>query len=73
MLEFLAFVSLSRFVLIETPQGTLEMTKAQFCVAFQNMVESALYREHRGYSYSTMPRKPFHFSLPRKVDPRASS
>lgn len=52
---------------VETPEGTFEMTRAQFYTAFPNVVESRSYREHRAYSYSTTPRKALPFLLPAKA------
>jgi hypothetical protein len=42
---------------IETPDGTYEMTRAEFLHTFANVAASNTYRSTRQYSYSTTPAK----------------
>jgi hypothetical protein len=42
---------------IETPEGTYEMTKAQFHTTFSNVVESDTYKRTGVYSYNRTPEK----------------
>jgi hypothetical protein len=41
---------------VETPEGVFEMTKADFCRVFPNVLASRSYREGRLYNYSKTPR-----------------
>lgn len=48
---------------IETPEGTFEMTKADFYRVFRNVTESRSYREKGVYHYPTTPQKANQFRL----------
>jgi hypothetical protein len=48
---------------VETPVGTFELTKADFYRVFRNVVQSASYRDHGIYHYSTLPRKALEFRV----------
>ncbi|WP_147444353.1 MULTISPECIES: hypothetical protein [Corallococcus] len=48
---------------IETPDGTYEMTRAEFLDTFANVADSNTYRSTRQYSYSTTPAKARRFLI----------
>ncbi len=50
---------------IVTPQGTFEMTRADFYDAFANVVASRSYREHGVYHYPAHPEKALCYRLNR--------
>lgn len=46
---------------VVTPNGTFEMSKAEFVGEFSNVCASASYRDHGVYHYSTLPKKALRF------------
>ena len=42
---------------IITPDGTFQMTKAEFYRTFENVVQSRSYRDHGIYHYPSVPKK----------------
>ena len=48
-------------IVIDTPEGVFEMTKADFYKTFPNVIESASYRSIGNYNYKTTPEKAFRF------------
>lgn len=48
-------------IVINTPDGTFKMTKADFYRVFSNVVESESYKVHRIYHYRTTPKKAIPF------------
>ena len=52
---------------VHTPEGTFQMTKAEFYRVFSNVVNSRSYKEKGIYHYPTIPAKALEFLISKKV------
>ena len=48
---------------VDTPEGSFQMTKAEFYSVFANVVQTMSYVERRLYHYPTVPQKALQFLM----------
>ena len=57
---------LDDIIIIKTPKGTYQMTKADFYNVFGNVVQTRSYQEHGSYNYPATPQKANRFLVAKR-------